>query len=137
MFSRSVVSHSLHPHGLKPTRLLCPWNFPGKNTGVSCRFLFILEDLPNPGLESMSLASSALAGRFFTTEPPGIPLVNAYWPTKLRLSWATTSSLCASVSSPVKWSTSSFFPWGSKARVARFIHTLKVLCRILLSPWAL
>ena len=24
----------LRPHGLLPTRLLCPWNFPGKNTGV-------------------------------------------------------------------------------------------------------
>ena len=28
-------------------------------------------DLPNPGIEPMSLASSALAGRFFTTEPLG------------------------------------------------------------------
>ena len=26
----------LQPHGLKPIRLLCPWDFPGKNTGVSC-----------------------------------------------------------------------------------------------------
>ena len=24
---------------LKPTRLLCPWDFPGKNTGVGCHFL--------------------------------------------------------------------------------------------------
>ena len=24
----------------QPTRLLCPWNFPGKNTGVGCHFLF-------------------------------------------------------------------------------------------------
>ena len=32
--SRSVMSDSLQPHGLKPARLLCPWNFPGKNTGV-------------------------------------------------------------------------------------------------------
>ena len=32
--SRSVTSNSLGPHGLKPTRLFCPWNFPGKNTGV-------------------------------------------------------------------------------------------------------
>ena len=24
----SVVFHSLQPHGLKPTRLLCPWDFP-------------------------------------------------------------------------------------------------------------
>ena len=31
-------------------------------------------DLPNPGIKPISLASSALAGRFFTTEPSGIPL---------------------------------------------------------------
>ena len=30
----SVVSDSLQPHGLYPTRLLCPWDSPGKNTGV-------------------------------------------------------------------------------------------------------
>ena len=32
----SVVSNSLRPHGLLPTRLLCSWDSPGKNTGVSC-----------------------------------------------------------------------------------------------------
>ena len=37
--SRSVVSDSLQPHKLQPTRLLSPWNFPGKNTGVGCHFL--------------------------------------------------------------------------------------------------
>ena len=26
-------------HGLQPTRLLCPWDFPGKNTGLGCHFL--------------------------------------------------------------------------------------------------
>ena len=30
---------SLQRHGLQPTRLLCPWNFPGKNTEVGCHFL--------------------------------------------------------------------------------------------------
>jgi len=29
------------------------------------------EDLPNPEKEPMSLVSPALAGRFFTTKPPG------------------------------------------------------------------
>ena len=29
--SRSVVSDSFWPHGLWPSRLLCPWNSPGKN----------------------------------------------------------------------------------------------------------
>ena len=27
------------PHRPQPTRLLCPWDFPGKNTGVGCHFL--------------------------------------------------------------------------------------------------
>ena len=30
---------SLRPHGLQPTRLLCPWDFPGKNTGVGCHVI--------------------------------------------------------------------------------------------------
>ena len=30
---------TLWAHGLQPTRLLCPWNFPGKNTGMGCHFL--------------------------------------------------------------------------------------------------
>ena len=32
--SHSVVSNCLWSHGLWPTRFLCPWDFPGKNTGV-------------------------------------------------------------------------------------------------------
>ena len=34
-----VMSDFLQLHGLQPTRLLCPWNSPGKNTGVGCDFL--------------------------------------------------------------------------------------------------
>ena len=38
-------------------------------------FPFLLPgDLPDPGMELMSLVSPALAGRFFTTVPPGSPL---------------------------------------------------------------
>ena len=37
-WSRSVVSDSLRPRGLWPTRLLRPWDSPGKNTGVGCYF---------------------------------------------------------------------------------------------------
>ena len=35
----SVMSNSVRPHGLQPTRLLHPWDSPGKNTGVGCHFL--------------------------------------------------------------------------------------------------
>ena len=33
------MSDSVRPHGRQPTRLLCPWDSPGKNTGVGCHFL--------------------------------------------------------------------------------------------------
>ena len=38
-WSRSVVSNSSWPPGLQPTRLLHPWDFPGKSTGVGCHCL--------------------------------------------------------------------------------------------------
>ena len=38
-WSRSVASDSSRPHGLQPTRLLHPWDFPGKSTGVGCHCL--------------------------------------------------------------------------------------------------
>ena len=38
-WSRSVVSDPPRPHGLQPTRLLHPWDFPGKSTGVGCHCL--------------------------------------------------------------------------------------------------
>jgi len=30
------VSDSSRPHGLQTIRLFCPWDFPGKSTGVGC-----------------------------------------------------------------------------------------------------
>ena len=33
------MSDSVRPHRRKPTRLPCPWDSPGKNTGVGCHFL--------------------------------------------------------------------------------------------------
>ena len=39
MLSPSVISDSLRTHGLQPTRLLRPWDFPGKNTGVGGQVL--------------------------------------------------------------------------------------------------
>ena len=38
-WSCSVMSNSSWPHGLRPTRLLCPWDFPGKRTRVGCHHL--------------------------------------------------------------------------------------------------
>ena len=56
--------NSLRPRGLEPSRLLCPWDSPGKNTGVGCHF-FLQGDLPDPGIKP---ASAELAS---PTKPPG------------------------------------------------------------------
>ena len=39
LLSRSVLSNSVQSHRRQPTRLLRPWDPPGKNTGVGCHFL--------------------------------------------------------------------------------------------------
>ena len=46
-WSHPVVSYSSQPQGLQPIRLLSPWDFPGKSTGVGChRLLRILTIRP-------------------------------------------------------------------------------------------
>ena len=57
------MSDSLRPRVLQPSRLLWPWDFQDKNTGVGCHFLL----LSDPGIKPTSLPSPALAGKFFTT----------------------------------------------------------------------
>ena len=40
LFAKSYLTllQLLQPHGPEPSRPLCPWNFPGKNTGVGSHF---------------------------------------------------------------------------------------------------
>ena len=63
-------SLTVWPHELQPTRLLCPWDDPGKNTGVGCHFL-LQGIFLTQGSNLVSLMAPALAGGFFTTESPG------------------------------------------------------------------
>ena len=50
-----------------PTRLPCPCNSPGKNTGVGC-YSFIQGNLPNPGVEPRF---PTLQADSLLSEPPG------------------------------------------------------------------
>ena len=68
----SVVSMNYSPMNCSP-RLLCPWNFPDKNTGVRCHFL----------LQGIFLGSNphgfvipALAGGLFPSAPLGLQSYN-------------------------------------------------------------
>ena len=67
----------LQPHGLQPTRHICPWDFPGKNTGVSCHFLLQAPSQPRHGtcvvciggwMDSLPLNHQ---GSPWATGPPG------------------------------------------------------------------
>ena len=64
VLSKSVMSDSLWPHRLYPTRLHCLWEFPGKNTGVGCHTLlqgiFPTQGL-SPGLLCLSPALTGLS----------------------------------------------------------------------------
>ena len=49
LFSCYVMFNSVWPYGVQPSMLLCPWGFPGKNTGVGCHFL-LQGTFPTQGL---------------------------------------------------------------------------------------
>ena len=67
MLSCSVISDSLQPRGLQPTRLLCPWGFSRQEywSALPCP---PLGDLPNPGIKPRS---PALQANSLPAEPPG------------------------------------------------------------------
>ena len=58
-----------------PSSSLCPWDFPGMNTGVGCHFL-PQGIFPTQGSNPRLLHWQALAGGFFTAEPPGKPHIH-------------------------------------------------------------
>ena len=63
---------TLRPHRQQPTRLLCPWDSPCKNTGSGLSFPSP-GNLPNPGIEPWSPAFQANS---LSTELPGKPMVH-------------------------------------------------------------
>ena len=53
-WSRSVMYDPQQPHGLQPSRLLRPWDFPGKSTGVGCHCL--LKSIPKASFGNLQVA---------------------------------------------------------------------------------
>ena len=96
----SVLSISLQRCGLQPARLLCPWDFPGKNIGVGCcavlQGIFWIQ-----GLNLCLL--HLLAGRFFTTWAPWA-YPNPVWPhLKLITSVKTLFPNKVTITGPRGW----------------------------------
>ena len=80
-WSRSVVSDPQRPHGLQPSRLLHPWDFPGKSTGVGCHCLRSIVRLQpikhwtrwSLGLQSYGFLSSWKLSAVLPFPPPEFP----------------------------------------------------------------
>ena len=68
-------------YGLGPTRLLCPWDFPGKNIGVGCRFL--LQGI----FPAQGPASPALADGYWATREAHIMQSQSFIPLFLNTSF--------------------------------------------------
>ena len=85
MFSHSVIPDSLQPHGLQPTRLFCPQDSPGKNTGADCHFL-LQGIFPTQGLNLRLLCLLHQQVGFLPLSHPGSPITTNFdfWPFKFR-----------------------------------------------------
>ena len=80
VFYHLVMSDSLRPHGPHQAPLSTEFS----RQEYWSRLAFPSPgDLPDPGIESKSLASPALAAGCFTAEPPGKPISSLNYPDKL------------------------------------------------------
>ena len=80
----SVASNSLWPHGLLPTRLFCPWDFPGKNTDTGDHFL-LQGIFPIQGLNPCLLHFRHWQADSLPVAPPGKPSLFTSVLIKIRL----------------------------------------------------
>ena len=67
----SVVSDSMWPHGLQPTRFLCPWDSLGKSTEVDCNAL-LQGIFPTQGSNLGLLHCRQILYRWATREAPEV-----------------------------------------------------------------
>ena len=73
VLSPSVMWDSFRPHVLQPARLLCPWNFPGTNTGVDCHSL-LQGTFPTQGSNPRLLCLLHWQADSLPLVPPGKPI---------------------------------------------------------------
>ena len=117
-----------------PARLLCPWNFAHKHTGMGYGFLpqaiFLT---PDPGIKSASLVSLTLACGFLTIALPGKPM-DAYSDSSV----AHSCRLCGHMDCSMP----EFLAFTSSQSLLKFMSIKSVMlskhlilcCRLLLLP---
>ena len=117
-WSHSVVSDSLQPHGLQPSRLFHPWDFSGKSTGVDCHFLlqgiFPTQGL-NPGLPHCRQTLYPLSHQGGPSKEGKIQIIQSFW----TLGYACVIWAEWRQGSRVSWITS-----GVSVGTTRLLHAL-------------
>ena len=99
----TVMSNTLRPHGLSPPRFLCPWDFPGKNTGVGCHFLCQCMKMKSESEVAQSCPTlsdpmdcsppgSSVHGIFQARVLEWVPLPSPIWPLTMHNNRATDFS---------------------------------------------
>ena len=73
-WSRSVVSGSLWPHGLQPTRLLRSWDFPGERTGVGAIAFSLIH---TQSVSSVSQSCPTLATPWIAARQASLSITNS------------------------------------------------------------
>ena len=76
-----VLSDSLRTRGLQPARLLCPWDSPGKGTGVGCHTL--LQEIFLTQGSNQCLLHPLHSGGFFISSATWEALISVYLSSKL------------------------------------------------------
>ena len=115
------MSDSSRPHGLQPTRLLRPWDFPGKSTGVGCHCLLryallMCDKLPLKDLQTAQhLERSFCLPRLRPWPSAGAPTPGRRW-----LSGFYGADLCGGQDSSRPSGASRSSPW--PARCSQYLQ---------------
>ena len=86
------MSDSVQPHGQQPTRLPCPWDSPGKNTGVGCHFLLQCMKVK---IESEVAQSCLTLSDPMVCSPPGSSIHGIFQARVLEWGAIAFSNICA------------------------------------------
>ena len=89
--------------GLYPTRLLCPWNFPGKNAGMCCHFL-LQGIFPTQGPSSCLLHWQAGSSLPASSGKPWWCVVTAKQEGRYRRGDVNQSNVFSRIASGLNWS---------------------------------
>ena len=136
--SCSVMSGSLWPHGLEPSSLLCPWNSPGQNTGVSCHSLLqeiFLTQRSNPGLHHCRRILYSLSYQGSQkTDAGDLGLISGSERFPWRREWLLTPGFLSGESHEQR-SLAGYSPWGHKE--LDMIERLSTQHNLVIRGWVL